>query len=308
MTVLRQSLRDYLSVRRSVGFQLKRRAHQLADFVTFLERADATTITIQLALAWAIQTEGSMNCRADRLSAVRGFARYLQAIEPRTEVPPSDLLPRGQTRAIPYIYSDAEVFALLEATQTLQSVTARWMQATLIGLLAATGMRLGEAIGLDREDIDWKHEILTVRNGKFGKSREVALHPTVVSALERYSRVRDELIPYASGPSFFVSRVGTRPNSNAVDRTFRQLARRAGLLHVPSQSQPRLQDFRHTFAVRTLLDWYRAGLDVSARLPHLSTYLGHVSPASTYWYLSATPELLALAAQRIERDHVGGRS
>lgn len=308
MTVLHQCLNDYLSVRRALGFQLTRPAHQLTDFIRFLECAGATTITTQLALAWAMQTRAGTNCRADRLSAVRGFACYMQAIEPSTEIPPRDLLPRGNTRATPHIYNDVEVSALIAATQTLQSAAARCLLSTLIGLLSATGMRPGEALGLDREDIDWERGILTVRKGKFGKSREVPLHPTTMSALERYGRSRDELVPHSKGLSFFVSRAGNRPNHHAVDRTFRELVRRAGLPHVPSRSCPRLQDFRHTFTVRTVLDWYRDGLDVAVRLPLLSTYLGHANPISTYWYLSATPELLALAAERLQRRHAGGPS
>lgn len=308
MTLLRECVTDYLSVRRALGFQLTEASHLLTDFVGFLERAGATTLTTQLAVTWATQTEAGMNRRSARLSIVRGFARYLQAIEPSTEIPPANLLPRGSRRAIPYIYTEAEVSALLAATQTLGSPAARWLLATLIGLLSATGMRLGEAVGLDRDDLDWAHGILTVRKGKFGKSREVPLHETTMRALGRYGRWRDQWAPHPKGPSFFVSQRGTRPNRSAIDDTFRELARRAGLPDVPGRSRPRLHDFRHSFAVHTLLEWYRDGLDVAAQLPLLSTYLGHVNPSHTYWYLSATPDLLALAAERLEHGHAGGHS
>jgi integrase len=240
-----------------------------------------------------------MNWRAARLDVVRGFARYVQAVDPFTEVPPARLLPRCNARAAPHIYSAAEVSALIAATGRMRLRIGRCTYATLIGLLAVTGMRAGEAINLDRDDIDWEHGFLTVRTTKFGKSREVALHPTSVAALAAYSRRRDELIPHPKSPSFFISRDGTRLLHTDVNRTFRHLVRDAGLKGLSYRSRPRLHDFRHSFAVATLLDWYRDGLDVAARLPLLSTYLGHVDPISTYWYLSATPELLALAAERL---------
>lgn len=308
MSILRQCLDDYLSVRRSVGFKLVREAYLLANFIRFLEREGAATVTTQFAIAWATQTKESINWRADRLDAVCGFARYLQAIDPSTEVPPPGLLPRCNRRALPYIYDDTEVSALMAAAQTLRPRIGRCTYATLIGLLAVTGMRAGEAIRLDREDVDCEHAVLIVRSTKFGKSREVALHATTVAALVAYGRRRDELIPRPSNPSFFVSQAGTRLLHTDVNRTYRYLVRAAGLQRVLPRCRPHLHDFRHTFAVRTVLDWYRDGGDVAARLPLLSTYLGHVDPISTYWYLSATPELLALASQRLQRGLEGGHS
>ena len=265
-------------------------------------------MTTERAVAWATNTKESVTWRSARLAAVRGFARYLQAIEPRTEVPPAGLLPRCSRRARPYIYDDAEISALITAAHALRLRIGRCTYATLLGLLAVTGMRVGEAIRLDRDDVDWEHAVLTIRSTKFGKHREVALHATTAAALLAYSRRRDELLPHPRSPSFFVSRAGTRLIYNNVDHTFRHLVRCAGLPRISARRQPRLHDFRHTFAVRTLLDWYRDGLDVAARLSLLSTYLGHVDPSSTYWYLSATPELLALAAQRLQRVLGGGCS
>lgn len=308
MSVLGQCLEDYLSVRRALGFKLECESRLLTAFIGFMEHEGATTITAQRAVAWATQTKASVNWRARRLDAVRGFARYLQAIDPSTEVPPAGQLPRCNSRAVPYIYNDTEVSGLMAAAQTLRPRIGRCTYATLIGLLAVTGMRPGEAIRLDRGDVDWEHAVLPVRNTKFGKSREVALHATTIAALLAYSRRRDELIPRPSSPSFFISQAGTRLLRHVIDHTYRYLVRCADLQRVSPRSRPRLHDFRHTFAVRTVLDWYRDGGDVASRLPLLSTYLGHVNPSSTYWYLSATPELLALASDRLQRFLGGGFS
>jgi integrase/recombinase XerD len=173
---------------------------------------------------------------------------------------------------------------------------------TLIGLLAVTGMRLGEAIRLEREDVDWEHGVLTIRLSKFGKSRQIPVDPSTLSALRTYDQARDRLCsrPRAT-TNLFVSIRGTPLLGPNVDRTFHQVAGRAGLRPRSPRCRPRLHDLRHSFAIRTLPRWYRAGLDVQVTLPRLSTYLGHTNPANTYWYLSAEPELLALAGQRLER-------
>lgn len=309
MNDLSQYLDDYLSVRRAVGFKLMRESYMLADFVAFMEHEGAVTVTTRLAVAWATQTKDSMNWRASRLDAVRGFARYLQAFDQNTEVPPAGLLPRRSSRAIPYIYDDSELAALIQATGIIRSAFRRCTYATLIGLLAVTGMRVGEAIGLDRDDVHWQQAVLTVRAGKFGKSREIVLHPTTVDALVSYGQYRDKRIRHPSSSRFFVSRSGSGLLHVNVTCTYRQLVRAAGLQGGASpRCRPRLCDFRHTFAVRTVLDWYRDGRPVEPRLPLLSTYLGHVNPVSTYWYLSATPELLGQASQRLQHGFRGGIS
>lgn len=176
---------------------------------------------------------------------------------------------------------------------------------TLIGLLAVTGMRVGEAIRLNRDDLDLEHELLIVHNSKFGKSRELPLHPSTIQALQDYLRERDQLHYTPSEPAVFISTKGTRLVYITVQKTFKELVRRAGLKPRPGRCRPRLHDLRHSFAVATMLDFYRADGDVQPRLPLLSTYLGHVDPRSTYWYMSAAPELLGLAGQRLER-HLGG--
>jgi len=237
---------------------------------------------------------------AKRLGWVRGFARYAQALDPRNQVPPPDLLPRRTSRLTPYLYSDEEVEALMKATRSLRRPIKPSTYATLIGLLATTGLRIGEAISLDQADLDATEGVLLVRQGKFGKSRLLPLHPTVQAALQAYARKRDQIFPHPKSPAFFVSSAGTRLFYSNVHNTFTRLLKRSGVGEGACR-HPRIHDLRHTFAFKTLLDWYRQGLDVDAWMPRLSTYLGHVSPASTYWYLTATPELVSLAVQRVER-------
>ena len=227
-------------------------------------------------------------------------SRYLQAIDPRTEVPPDDLLPRQTLRVTPYLYAEQDIRRLMHAAEGLHRPLRAATYTTFFGLLAVTGLRIGEAIRLDRQDVDWAHRLLLIRDSKFGKSREVPVHDTTIEALRAYARLRDRVGPRPKSPSFFLSSMGTRLIYMTALRTFWELLDRAGIEGRSARSRPRPHDLRHTFAVRTLLDWYRAGVDVQARLPVLSTYLGHLDPTSTYWYLSAAPELLALAAQRLE--------
>lgn len=238
---------------------------------------------------------------------VRGFATYCKALDPAHEVPPADLLPHRTGRATPYLYSDEEIRALMAAAEGLPFPLRALTFRTLVALLAVTGLRVGEAIRLDRADLDLNAGILTVRGSKFGKSREVPLHPSSVAALGAYLARRDALHPRPAAPALFISLAGTRLLYCGVHWTFLRLVRRAGLVPRSASCRPRPHDLRHTFAVRTVLEWYRAGADVEARLPRLSTYLGHVNPGATYWYLSAAPELLALAGERLER-HLGERS
>ncbi len=300
MTDLRQALDDYLAIRRALGFKLQRVGQMLPGFVTYMEQAGAATITTELALAWAKQPAGGAAWWRIRLRAVRGFARHVQSVDPCTEVPPGDLLPAPPTRATPYLYSESDVGRLMTAARALASPLKAVTYETLVGLLATTGMRMGEAIRLDRADLDWDNGVLTVRSSKFGKSREVPLHPSTLGALRAYQRRCDQLCPRPKAPSFFISTTGTRLDQPTVGATFVMLARQAGLRPRSLRCRPRPHDLRHSFAVRTLLNWYRAGDNVESKLPLLSTYLGHVSPASTYWYLTAAPELLALASKRLE--------
>lgn len=307
MSGLREALTNYLTLRRALGYKLVRAGKLLAQFVTYLEDVKAKTVTIEHAVDWArLPVGGNGYWWAYRLSVVRGFATYLHTLEPSAEVPPPDLLPIRKQRATPYLYSEKEIGRVLEACCGLRSFFRAITYRTLIGLLAVTGLRVGEALNLDREDIDFDLGLLLVREGKFGKSRQLPLHPTTVRVLRSYLRERDRLRSSRSIPALFVSSAGKRLPYCSVQRTFRKLVLGAGLKPRSAACRPRLHDLRHTFAVNSVLDAYRSGRDVQAQLPLLSTYLGHVDPVSTYWYLSASPELLAMASSRLE-NHLGAR-
>jgi len=305
MSELSQILDDYLSIRRSLGFKLERYGALLPDFLAFLEEAGSPVITTALALAWATRpATATPRWWAARLDMVRAFARYVHTRDSRTEIPACDLLPRSRHRPPPYIYADHEVVALVDATDRIGDPFRAHTCRTVIGLLASTGMRVGEALALDRTDLDPDEQVLTVRDSKFGKSRHVPLHPSTCRALQAYQKNRNRRFHPSSGPAFFLSLAGTRLIYSNVHLTFHRLVDSIQLA-IRKPRRPRIHDLRHTFAVRTLIDWYRAGLDVERQLPVLSTYLGHVSPSTTYWYLSAVPELVAIAAERLE-DSPGG--
>jgi integrase len=305
MSPLGDQLGDYLRIRRALGYKLARAEKLLVQFIAFLEERDERSITIENTLAWVTLPGGSDSWRTHRLSTVRGFAAYLHALDDTHQVPPADLCPNRPARATPYLYSDKEIAALMAATAILKGRLRRATYQTLIGLLAVTGMRVGEAIRLDRDDVDLAHGVLTVRDTKFGKSRELPVHPSTVTAVREYARERDRLCPEPSTPAVLISQAGTRLLYCAVHATFKQLRGHAGLKPRSASCRPRIHDFRHRFAVQTLLDWYRSGVDVQTMMPLLSTYLGHACPSDSYWYLTAAPELLGLAAERLQRTEAG---
>lgn len=306
MSELRQALEDYLAIRRALGYKLRRAGLLLADFVAFQETHQTDTITIDAALAWAtLPPHGSPAWWAHRLSAVRTFARHLHAIDPSHQVPPPGLLPTRNPRATPYLYSEADIAALMTTARDLRSPLRAATFETLIGLLAVSGLRIGEALRLDRDDVDLIDGVLTIRLSKFGKSREVPIHPSTVDALATYARHRDQLCQPVD-QAFFVSTTGRRLRYDTAHRGWLELVRRAGLLPRSATCRPRPHALRHSFAVRTLIGWYQHDVDVQANMPTLSTYLGHVHPGSTYWYLSAAPELLHLVADRLQP--LGGAS
>jgi integrase len=303
MTPLRHALADYLSLRRSLGYKLRRPEKLLHQFIDFLQAAGAQTITTKHALAWACQPEnGDGRWWAHRMSVVRAFASFLHAVDANAEVPPRDLLPWRPHRASPYLYSGEEIAALIKAASVLRSPLRVATYQTLIGLLAVTGMRVGEAIGLERHDFDARHGVLVIRHAKFNKTRELPLHPTTVAALRRYLACRDRQRSARRTPALFISTAGTRLLYCNVQWTFQRLVRQAGLVPRTAWCRPRIHDLRHAFAVSTLLEAYQDGSDTQQRLTLLSTYLGHVDPAASYWYLSAAPELLTTAAQRLDRQ------
>ena len=301
MSVLRDRAEDYLEARRALGYKLDSQARILRGFVAYADTVGATRITIELALTWATApADTDPVWWSRRLSVVRCFARHLHAIDPDTEVPPAHQLPRSTARAVPYPYTPGDITALMTAAAALRSALQAATYPALIGLLSVTGMRVGEAIKLNRDDVDFDQGTVSIKLGKFGKSRLLPLHPTTLAALHAYAHRRDVLCPSPATTALFVSTVGTRLTYNSVRVIFAGLTRQAGLLPRSARCRPRLHDLRHRFAVQTLLDWYQADADVAARLPLLSTYLGHVRPGTTYWYFEATPELLALATNRIE--------
>jgi integrase len=297
VSALRRLLRDYLALRRSLGFKLVTDGQLLPGFLTDLEDAQESLITVAGALRWATRSS-HVSSHPRRLSVVRTFARHAHAIDPRHEIPPTDLLPRKSVRRPPFLFAEADVLALMKAAERLEGFMAE-THSTLIGLLASTGMRVGEAIRLDTSDLDTTAEILTIRDGKFGKSREIPLCSSTVSALEKYLRARVRFCRRPKTQSFFLSQAGTRPFYSCVQLKISRLIDDAGLGE--RKPRPRIHDLRHSFAVWTLADWYRTRVDIEARLPVLSTYLGHVSPVSTYWYLSLSPDLIKLAGRRLER-------
>ena len=308
MTRLKQALNDYLRIRRSLGFQLQEAEGRLKNFVAFLQAERASYITRELALRWATQpAKAQPSTWAQRLGIIRRFAIWYSAMEPRTEIPPAGLLPHRYRRKPPHIYSDEEIQKLLRRTQQLSSPKGlrAHTYTTFFGLLVTTGMRVNEALGLEQADVDLKRGILHIRRTKFGKSRYVPIHPSTVAALKKYAGLRARLFP---GPlvAFFISEKGHRITKWMAQYTFAKLSQRVGLRASAKGHGrgPRLQDMRHLFAARTLIHWYRAGLDVERELPKLSTYLGHVHANETYWYLEAVPELLQLATDRLIQREV----
>jgi len=303
MKPLRQAVEDYITLRRGLGFKLRRMAENLRRFATFLEEQAAPYITTELALEWAMQpTDHKPSDWAQRLGFVRVFARHWHATDPRTEIPPAGLLPFRPQRARPYLYSEREIEKLLAVALKLspRQGLRPWTYHCLFGLLAVGGLRISEALKLERPDVDLAEGILTIRQTKFGKTRLVPLHPSTRDVLANYARRRDRLLRSASSPCFFLNDHGRRMEVSAVRRTFYDLSRQIGLRGPGDHKGPRLHDFRHRFAVRTLIQWYRSGEDIEQRLPVLSTFLGHGHVADTYWYLSLQPELMGLATRRLE--------
>jgi integrase len=300
MSGLREALAGYLDLRHSLGFKLEREARLLEQFITYLDERGSGTVTVTDALAWVSLPPGaSPGWLRFRMQAVRGFAAYLRTLDPATEVPPASLLPGGPRRAVPYLYSPADITALLTQAGRLKTPLRRATITTLIGLMRVTGMRGGEVVALDDEDFDPSRGLLLVRHAKLGRHRLLPLHHTTAAALLAYRRLRDQHFPRPLSEALLVSDAGTRLLYYNVGQTFAKLARRAGLTARSGACRPRPHDLRHSFAVATLLDWCRDGGDIAARMPLLSAYLGHTAPAHTYWYLQAAPELLAEAARRL---------
>lgn len=306
MSALSDALTQYLAMRRALGFADRLVARLLQRFVAFVDQAGSPFITTELARQWALQpTDAQPSTWAGRLVIARRFAVWRRASDPRTEVPPADLVGQRYRRKPPQLYDDQDIVRLIQSAAALPS--AKHLRgrtyATLFGLLAVTGLRINEALHLDRSDVDLEAGVLLIRRTKFGKSRLVPIHPTTQEALQAYGEARDRIIAKPEMPAVFVSERGTRITEWSTRYTFAVVSRRVGLRAPTCGGRhghgPRIQDLRHRFAAQTLITWYRAGVDVERELPKLSTYLGHVHTADTYWYLEAVPELLQLAAERL---------
>jgi len=310
MSELRSALEEYLALRRALGFKLISTGGILHSFVLFAENEGASFITTQLVLRWATQPQCQQVQWANRLGIVRRFARYRSSADPRTEIPPEGLLPHRRHRKTPYIYRDDEIARLMQAAAELSSPMGlrATTYSTLFGLLSATGMRISEPIALDREDVDLNEGILTVRRTKFGKSRLVPVHSSTQERLRQYASLRDRVFPRPKTASFFISERGKRLTPGSARWTFIKLSHQIGLRGPDDHRGPRLHDLRHGFVIRTLLRFYRSGADVERHLPALATYLGHGHAADTYWYLSATPELLRLVTSRLDAREQGRSS
>jgi integrase len=304
MKTVREAVGDYLVLRRSLGFKLKKHQRFLKEFASFLEQESTSQITSRLALLWATQPNHIQPAEwAARLSVVRGFARYWSATDATTEVPPDGLLPYRPRRAKPYLYSEEQIHQLLEAAKNMPAThnLQPWTYYCLLGLLAVTGLRISEILNLRCADIDWSEGVLTIRDAKFRKSRLVPLHVSSLKVLSDYAVRRNHLFTSRDSSNFFPSRRGARLDEGQVRRTFYRLSRQIGIRGTVASRGPRLHDFRHRFAVQTLLHWHRAGRDVRRHLPVLSTYLGHGHVTDTYWYVSGTPELMEAVAARLEK-------
>lgn len=305
MNRLHAAVDDYLKLRRALGFKLRDAEPLLRNFVSFMQERKATIITTALALQWSQLANCAGRARSRRLGQVRDFARHCRSFDQRHEVPPTGLLPSRWIRKQPYLYTLAEIKSLMDAALSLpphpQSALRPYTLHCLLGLLTVTGLRSGEAFALRREDVDLKTGLLTIRQSKFGKSRLVPLHSSARSALARYAKRRDRHLGGACSLYFFVGEHGGRINRPKLYSIFNRISCQVGLRSPSARRKPRLHDLRHRFAVETLLNWCRHGEDVERHLPTLSTFLGHTHSHDTYWYLSASPQLMRIAAHKLAK-------
>lgn len=291
---------DYVASRRAMGYKFECQARTVLDLAGYLDDLGVDHLTITDAVRWATRTPAAPAWRSGRVGIARGFARFVHALDPATEIPPTRLLPAPSHRAVPYIYSDDDIASVIAAAGRLHPEHRADTYQTMIALIAVTGMRIGEVVRLDNSDVDLAEGLVTIRDSKFGKSRQVPLHPTATVALAAYAHRRDERRPIPKTAAFFTSAIGTRVLRDNVSTIFPRLVREAGLRSPVGRRAPRAHDLRHTFAVRTLIGWHRRHLDVNEHIPVLSAWLGHVDPANTYWYLTGVPELLAVVTERLD--------
>jgi integrase/recombinase XerD len=291
-TVLHERAEEYLRLRRALGFRLRREGDILPQFAGYLEQHGAAAVTAEHAITWAQLPRGVHPVTwTHRLSAVRGFATWLQTIDPATEIPPRGVFPGQGKRPAPFIFTGEQLAAVIAGCAVLRPAMRAAACTALFGLLAVTGIRIGEALAIRAGGIDLDAGLLSVAPAKSRCQRILPLHPTTVTALKGYDALRSRRFPAAA--TFFTSEKGTPLSRQLALASFRRACAAAGI-----PGRPRLHDARHSFAANTLLDWYRSGEDVAAQMPALSGYLGHTTPEGTYWYISAVPELMQLAAAR----------
>lgn len=304
MSTLRTLLQDYLSMRRALGYKLLSDGASLSSFVSFMEQEQAEFISTSKAFAWATLPKSAQKGRwSARLCYVRGFACYCHAFDPRTEIPPTGLLPHHYQRPIPFFFSDDHIHQLLQASLQI-CPSCPFVGKTyycLFGLLSVSGLRISEALGLTLDNVDLEKGILSIYSSKFGKSRLIPLHSSTVDVLANYRVCREQFLAGKQISYWFINGEAKRLSYDAVRDTFLSLLERIKLCGLPGNRKPHLHDLRHRFAVITLLQWYRAKENVEQKLPMLSTYLGHIEIKDTYWYLSAFPELMEIAAARLDQ-------
>jgi integrase/recombinase XerD len=285
---------------RAPGCKLTRAERDLRQFLDYLGEREQDTLTAEAAADWVRRSRHGAAAPGLGMEAIRGFAVFLHSHDPAHEIPPPGLFPRRRVRAVPYLYSPADIAALQAAAGQLRGPLRAETYTVLIALLTVTGLRIGEALALDDGDIDDRESMLVVRRDKAQSFRLVPLHPAALAAIAGYRHCRDRKFPGQAAPAVLVSRTGDRLTYNAVHKTFTGLVSAAGLGPRTGRCRPAIHGLRHSFAVNMLAGWYRDGTDVPARLPWLSAVMGHSGPASSYWYLSSSPELMALAAQRLQ--------
>ena len=299
MSRLEEQLDDYLRLRRALGYRLEREEVWLRDLLAHIRATGSDTLTSDLAISWArLPATAQPRYWALRLGCARKFAAYLHSIDGSHQIPPTGVFPAPRHRPAPYLWTTGQIELLLNIAGQLSPPLRGLTYQTLFGLLAVSGMRLGEAIGLHHDDVDLDKAVVTIRHAKFDRPRIVPLHPTTVSALHHYATQRDRLSPRRHADTFLVSSRGNPVSRSEADKTLRQITTTMGIR--TATVHPRAHDLRHSLAVHTLIRWMRDGASVEEHIAVLSTYLGHVNPAGTYWYLTAVPELMELVAGRLQ--------